>query len=100
MSRPPVNTPRLLSERAARIPAAALLAVCLMLVGAEFAYEKHPYFGFDGFFGFYALVGFATVIVAVLLARLLRPMIGRHENHYGEADPGIAELDSEGPTDE
>lgn len=94
------RTPILVTPTAARIAALVLIVLCLALLSAEFFYERHPYFGFDGVFAIHALVGFVSVIGAVLLARLLRPMIGRRPDYYGEADPDVHELDGEGRSDD
>ena len=72
----------------------AILGVfCAGLLLAEFFYAKHPHFGFDGWFGFYPLAGFAAYCFIVLSAKALRPVLRRGENYYGEADPDEADLE-------
>lgn len=58
--------------------------ICALLIVAEFFYEKHPYFGFDGSFGFYALFGFAAYCTIVLSAKAFRRLVKRSEDYYGD----------------
>ncbi len=62
----------------------ALWVACAALVLAEFFYHKHPYFGFDGSFAFYAVFGFAAYCFIVLSAKGLRRLIKRDEDYYNE----------------
>ena len=84
-----------LFERPAVINAiiAILGLICAGLLGAELLYTKHPHFGFDGWFGFYPLAGFAAYCFIVLSAKALRPLLRRGENYYGEADPDEDDLE-------
>ena len=59
-----------------------LWALCAGLLVAEFFYSKHPHFGWDGWFGFYALFGFAAYCFIVLSAKGLRRWIKRDEDYY------------------
>ncbi len=61
-----------------------LWAICGLLVLADFFYEKHPYFGFDGWFAFYAVFGFAAYCVIVLSAKAFRRLVRRDEDYYGD----------------
>ncbi|HET7313749.1 hypothetical protein [Salinisphaera sp.] len=72
---------------------ATLAVVCLGLLIAEWFYAKHPYFGFDGWFGFYPAAGFGAYCLIVLSAKALRPLLRRDEDYYGEADPDEADLE-------
>ena len=58
--------------------------ICGVLLVAEFFYEKHPYFGFDGSFGFYAGFGFLAYCTIVFSAKALRRVFKRSEDYYGE----------------
>lgn len=72
----------------------AILAIlCGGLLIAEPFYAGHPYFGFDGWFGFYPAVGFFAYCCIVLSAKALRPLLRRGENYYGEADPDEEDLE-------
>ena len=62
----------------------AIVLICGGLVVAEFFYAKHPHFGFDGWFGFYPLAGFAAYCFIVLSAKLARPLLRRDEDYYDE----------------
>ncbi len=62
----------------------AVWGICALLVVAEFFYEKHPHFGFDGWFGFYAGFGFLSYCTIVLSAKALRRLLKRSEDYYGE----------------
>ena len=63
---------------------ALIVLICAGLAAAEFFYAKHPHFGFDGWFGFYPLVGFVAYCVIVLSAKLARPVLRRREDYYDE----------------
>jgi hypothetical protein len=57
-----------------------LLAV---LLGLELLFHPHPYFAWDGWFGFNAALGLVAGILLVLVARfLLRPLVKRDEEYY------------------
>ena len=58
--------------------------ICAALVLAEFFYEKHAHFGFDGWFGFYAGFGFLAYCTIVFSAKALRRVLKRSEDYYGE----------------
>ena len=60
----------------------ALIAVCVLLVGAEFFVHKHGHFAFEEFPLFYALFGFAVFTIAVYAGKLLRALFGRDEDYY------------------
>lgn len=56
--------------------------VCLLLVGADVFYQKHPHFAIDGVFGFYGFYGFVSCVSLVLAAKLLRKLMMRPEDYY------------------
>jgi hypothetical protein len=60
----------------------ALAAAGLVLVGLDFAVERHPHFGPEGWPGFYALCGAAACIAAVGVALLLRGIVLRPEGYH------------------
>lgn len=62
----------------------ALYGACALLLAADLAMHKHAHFDFEHWFGFYALFGFAAYCGIVQLARLLRPLLRRDEDYYGE----------------
>ena len=60
-----------------------LAVFCGLLFLADFTYEKHGHFAVEnipGFFGFYGFVMFTALILA---AKLLRVLIRRPEDYYG-----------------
>lgn len=61
-----------------------LWLACTALVIAEFFYHKHPYFGFDGSFAFYAWFGFVAYCVIVLSAKGFRRLVKRDEDYYDD----------------
>lgn len=60
----------------------ALCGVCIALFLSDFVYHKHVVFPMEGWFGYYALYGFASAWTLVLLAKQLRRVIGRPEDYY------------------
>ena len=63
------------------LPAVLGLIYGLLLL-LELAYEKHPHFAFEGWFGFYPLVGFATTSLLVLIGRGIGFILRRKEDYY------------------
>lgn len=64
----------------------ALAIATLGLAAIDFAFHRHAYFDFEGWRGFYALVGFVSFSFAVLCGWPLRRLLGRPENYYGGGD--------------
>lgn len=65
-----------------------LYAACALLLGADLLLHKHAHFAFENWFGFYAFFGFTAYCAIVLSAKLLRRLLRRDENYYGEAGKG------------
>lgn len=59
-----------------------LVALCVLTFAADLFYAKHPHFGFEGWFGFYAVYGFVGSVALVLSATWLRRFLRRDEDHY------------------
>jgi len=59
-----------------------LYIACGLLIVPDFFTHRHPYFGFDSFFGFYALVGFASCAVLILFSKLIGRVLKVKENYY------------------
>ena len=59
-----------------------LYVVCGLLVVPDFFTHRHPYFGFDGFFGFYALLGFVSCAVLILFSKLMGLLLKVKEDYY------------------
>jgi hypothetical protein len=59
-----------------------LYVVCGLTVIPDLFIHKHPHFGFDGFFGFYAIFGFASCAVLILLAKVIGRVLKVKEDYY------------------
>jgi hypothetical protein len=60
----------------------AVMIVCGASLALGLAAHGRPHFGFDGFFGFHALLGFAACAVLVLVAGLFGEFLGRGDDYY------------------
>jgi len=72
------------SPRAANGVMVGLVLVCLVLAGLNFTYDSHGKLSVEHipvFFGLFGFVGFTGLI---LLARVLRALIKRPEDFYGD----------------
>ncbi|WP_176629268.1 hypothetical protein [Desulfolutivibrio sulfodismutans] len=78
-ARPPVTHPPAARRRLALRLTAGL---CLASLGAGLLTHGPAHFGFDGFFGFHALVGFLACAALVLVAGLAGVLLGRGEDFY------------------
>lgn len=59
-----------------------LLDVVLWLI----RFDKHPYFKWEQWPGFYAIFGFVSCALLVLIARfVLRPLVKRDEDYYSRS---------------
>ena len=61
-----------------------LYAVCGLLVVPDFFTHRHPHFGFDGFFGFYALLGFVTCAALILFSKVVGLVLKAREDYYND----------------
>ena len=60
-----------------------LLAAACVLVGiADGLYIKHPHFGVERVFGFYAWYGFVCFVFIVFAGKALRKLVMRDEDYY------------------
>ena len=60
-----------------------LFGALFLLLALEPFVHKHPYFGWENWFGFYAIYGFAACALLVLAAKyILRPLVKREEDYY------------------
>ena len=57
--------------------------VCGLLFVVDLFVHRHAYFDFEASSGFYAIAGFFSFAIIVLLAGQLRRLIKRPENYYG-----------------
>jgi hypothetical protein len=60
-----------------------LFASLLLLLALEPLVDKHPYFPWEEWPGFYAIFGFVACVLLVLAAKyILRPLVKRDEDYY------------------
>lgn len=61
-----------------------LYVVCGLTVLAEIFAHRHPHFGFDGFFGFNAVLGFVSCAVLILFSKLVALFLKAREDYYDD----------------
>ena len=59
-----------------------LYVVCGLLVVADFLVHRHTMMPLEKLPAFYTVYGFVALVMVVLLAKLLRKLVGRGENYY------------------
>ena len=59
-----------------------LYVICGLTMVPDFFTHRHSYLGFEGFFGFYALLGFISCSVLILLSKALGLLLKTKENYY------------------
>jgi hypothetical protein len=59
-----------------------LYATCGLLVVFDLFTHRHPHFGFDGFVGFYALLGFVSCAALILFSKLVSLVLKVKEDYY------------------
>lgn len=93
MSKTPANEPKRWLDEKSNIDKLyyALVAVCVGLVVADFAYHKHGHFDFEQWYGFHFFYGFAVFAFVVFVGTNLRKVLMRDEDYYAperEPTPG------------
>ncbi len=61
-----------------------VVAVCLLLLGADFFYDKHAEHPLEQYFGFSAFFGFVSYVFIVFAAKQLRKIVMRPEDYYDQ----------------
>lgn len=61
-----------------------LVAVCVLLFGADFLIHRHVHFSWEAFPGFYAIVGFVAFWCIVIAGKHLRKILWRPEDYYDD----------------
>ena len=61
-----------------------LTLLCLILFFADFTYHKHGHFHIEEIPGFYGVYWFVMFTALILVAKILRMIIKRPENYYGD----------------
>ena len=59
-----------------------IYVICAVLVGLDFAFQRHAIHGWEGLPGFYALYGFVGCAALVLIAKQMRKLLMRKEDYY------------------
>jgi hypothetical protein len=60
----------------------SLYGVCGLMVLIDFILPTEVHFGFDGFFGFYSLLGFVSCAVLILLSKVAGFFLKVPEDYY------------------
>ena len=60
----------------------SLVAICALLVAIELFAHRHAEFDWEGWPGFYAVVGFVAFFTIVMLGKHLRRFLKREEDYY------------------
>lgn len=63
-----------------------VIGLCVLLVAAELVgvFHKHAHFGWDGWLGFFAVFGFVSYSLVVVLGVALQRAVSRPEDYYDE----------------
>ena len=59
-----------------------LYVICGLTVLPDLFTHRHAYFGVDGYFGFYAVLGFISCAVLILFSKLVALFLKAKENYY------------------
>lgn len=59
-----------------------LYVVCVLTIVPDFFTQRHAYFGVDGYFGFFALLGFISCAVLILFSKLIALVLKTKEDYY------------------
>ncbi len=62
----------------------ALYTVCGLLIVFDLLIARPPHFGFDGIFGFYALIGFVSCAALILFSKIVGLILKVREDYYDE----------------
>jgi len=60
------------------------ISILVLTVIAEFFIHLHAYFSITEFFGFYAVYGFLSCVILIVIAKLLGWLLKRKEDYYDE----------------
>lgn len=59
-----------------------LYAACLALLGADLLFHRHAVHPWEALPGFYAVFGLTACVLLVLVAKQMRKLLMRPEDHY------------------
>lgn len=63
-----------------------LVSVCGLLFVTDFIYHRHIVHPWEELWGFYAIYGFVSCVVLVLVAKQMRKLLMRKEQYYERDD--------------
>ena len=63
-----------------------LYSLCGITLIAELFIKRESHFGFDGFFGFYAVLGFLSCVALILIAKLGGIFLKKKTDYYEKND--------------
>ena len=63
-----------------------LYVVCVLLVLADFVVHRHIVMPLERIPAYYAIYGFIALVSVVMLAKLLRKLVGREEDYYEKGE--------------
>jgi hypothetical protein len=72
-----------------------LLMACAVLLGLDAVIHRHAVHPWEGMFGFYALYGFVSCVILVVLAKEFRKFIIRREDYYDPLESKSSETTQE-----
>ncbi|MEM9554993.1 MAG: hypothetical protein AAGC60_12090 [Acidobacteriota bacterium] len=84
MSNHPTIPPRI--ARGLYAVCAALFVLGVVIAATTHTFD-HAHYGFERWPGFYGLFGFASFVFIVFAAKLLRRLVMRPEDYYGDDRP-------------
>jgi hypothetical protein len=61
-----------------------LYAVCGLLLVSDLFAGRSSHFGWDGFFGFYSLLGFVSCAILILFSKVVGLLLKVREGYYDE----------------
>ena len=59
-----------------------LIALLLASLVTELFIDRHPAFGIDGLFGFFAVYGFVSCIALIVASKILGHLVKRPDGYY------------------
>lgn len=62
----------------------ALIALLILSLAAEMAVSRHPHFGLDAVFGFYAWFAAAACVLLVIVAKVIGVFLKRRDTYYDD----------------
>ncbi|MEL7273060.1 MAG: hypothetical protein AAGK33_06435 [Pseudomonadota bacterium] len=62
-----------------------LAVMCFFLLVGDFVFNRYGYFDFEETYGFYAVFGVVALLFITLATRVLRFLVERSEDYYGNA---------------